>query len=291
MTFAEQLKNLRKQNGISQEKLAEKLNVSRQAITKWETGAGIPDIENLKAIAAFFGTSIDTLLSSETAVVASPTDYPYDSITEYDIAELKRYDIKLGSLNTVEMCGYEGEKLKIRLASHTIEAIQENFKVKIDDIRQRIDIDLSRKNITEAEAKQQLDVFIQLPLKYTGDVELSAASHELILRDMKAENTELDIKTERLTVDNVNSKIEVNCNLDMTITLKSLLSGIDINQISASSNLYIPVNTDFNAVSKGRGTAVYYEKNGEKAEPFNNPDSNKVIELNGMKSELTICEY
>lgn len=47
MTFAENVKMLRKQAGMSQEQLAEKLGVSRQAVTKWETGAGIPDIENI----------------------------------------------------------------------------------------------------------------------------------------------------------------------------------------------------------------------------------------------------
>ena len=50
MTFAENLKMLRKQAGMSQEQLAEKLGVSRQAVTKWETGVGIPDIENIMAM-------------------------------------------------------------------------------------------------------------------------------------------------------------------------------------------------------------------------------------------------
>ena len=55
MNFAEKLKTLRKEKGISQEALAEKINVSRQAITKWETGLGLPDIENLIAISSLFG--------------------------------------------------------------------------------------------------------------------------------------------------------------------------------------------------------------------------------------------
>ena len=50
MTFAEKLKSIRKQAGMSQEQLAEKLSVSRQAVTKWETDAGIPDIENIMAM-------------------------------------------------------------------------------------------------------------------------------------------------------------------------------------------------------------------------------------------------
>ena len=74
MTFAEKLKSIRKQAGMSQEKLAEKLSVSRQAVTKWETDAGIPYIENTMAISALFDISIDELLS--TASVAKKTmDY------------------------------------------------------------------------------------------------------------------------------------------------------------------------------------------------------------------------
>ena len=65
MTFAEKLKSLRKQSGMSQEKLAERLGVSRQAITKWETDAGIPEVENLMGISSLFDISIDELLGIE----------------------------------------------------------------------------------------------------------------------------------------------------------------------------------------------------------------------------------
>ena len=65
MAFAEKLRTLRKQAGMFQEKLAEKFGVSRQAVTKWETDTGIPDIENIMAISALFGISIDELLSNE----------------------------------------------------------------------------------------------------------------------------------------------------------------------------------------------------------------------------------
>lgn len=54
MTLGEKLKDLRKKQGFTQEKLAEQLAVSRQAITKWETDGGIPDIENITAIASCF---------------------------------------------------------------------------------------------------------------------------------------------------------------------------------------------------------------------------------------------
>ena len=62
MTLGEKIKDLRKKSNISQEELAEKLGVSRQSVTKWENDAGLPDIENLKAIATLFNVSIDELL-------------------------------------------------------------------------------------------------------------------------------------------------------------------------------------------------------------------------------------
>ena len=65
MNFGEKLKLLRIKNELSQEKLAEKLNVSRQAITKWENQNGMPDIENLKSIARIFDVTIDSLIYDE----------------------------------------------------------------------------------------------------------------------------------------------------------------------------------------------------------------------------------
>lgn len=65
MTFSEKLKTLRLQKGYSQEELAAQLHVSRQAIAKWEGNNGMPDIENIKAIAKLFEVSIDTLLKEE----------------------------------------------------------------------------------------------------------------------------------------------------------------------------------------------------------------------------------
>lgn len=62
MSIGQKLKDARKKAGLSQEQLSEKLNVSRQAITKWESDKGIPDIENLKNIARLFDVSIDFLL-------------------------------------------------------------------------------------------------------------------------------------------------------------------------------------------------------------------------------------
>lgn len=65
MTLGSKIKNSRKRLGISQDKLAEIMNVSRQAITKWESDSGIPDISNLQALSKLFGVSVDYLLSNQ----------------------------------------------------------------------------------------------------------------------------------------------------------------------------------------------------------------------------------
>ena len=65
MDFNEKLQELRKGKGLTQEELAEKLFVSRTAISKWESGRGYPSIDSLKEIARFFSVTIDDLICSD----------------------------------------------------------------------------------------------------------------------------------------------------------------------------------------------------------------------------------
>ena len=65
MEFHEKLQELRKQKGLTQEELAEKLYVSRTAVSKWESGRGYPNIDSLKEISRYFSVTIDDLLSGE----------------------------------------------------------------------------------------------------------------------------------------------------------------------------------------------------------------------------------
>ena len=74
MEFNEKLQELRKQKGLTQEELAEKLYVSRTAISKWELGRGYPNIESLKAIAKFFSVTLDELLSSGEVLTIAEED-------------------------------------------------------------------------------------------------------------------------------------------------------------------------------------------------------------------------
>ncbi|WOO36794.1 DUF5680 domain-containing protein [Anaerocolumna sp. AGMB13020] len=65
MNFQEKLTLLRKKFKMSQENLAEKVGLSRQAVAKWETGNSLPDINNLIALSRLFGISIDSMVKSE----------------------------------------------------------------------------------------------------------------------------------------------------------------------------------------------------------------------------------
>ena len=63
--LSEKLYQLRKKSGLSQEQLAEQLNVSRQAISKWESGSAFPESEKLIIISNYFGVSVDYLLKDD----------------------------------------------------------------------------------------------------------------------------------------------------------------------------------------------------------------------------------
>lgn len=289
MTFAEKLKSIRKQSGLSQEQLAEKLGVSRQAVTKWETDAGIPDIENIMAISALFDISIDDLLSNKRNG-KKPTDYLFESVTEYDIDEPKRYDMKLGGAKQFVLSGYEGEKIRVRLASNTLSTLQNDFKVKIDDTKKRIDVDINRKNgVTEAMAKEAVSIFVQIPAPYIGKIECAVIADTVEIRSLECDSIELDTKTPRAILSDVAGTVEINCNLDMEVVCYSLNGEIALNQVSATSKIHIPEGAAFTAVKKGIGTNISYEKDGQQAERFDTPDAENIIELNGIKSELVIC--
>lgn len=66
--LSEKIYALRRKNGLSQEALAEKVGVSRQAVSKWETGAAIPELDKLRALCACFGVTLDELTGEDVSV-------------------------------------------------------------------------------------------------------------------------------------------------------------------------------------------------------------------------------
>ena len=70
MTLGQKLKEIRKRFGLSQESLAEIMNVSRQAITKWESDEGLPDVSNLQELSKVFNLTVDYLLDNDNSLPA-----------------------------------------------------------------------------------------------------------------------------------------------------------------------------------------------------------------------------
>lgn len=66
MTFSDKFWELRKARGLSQEQLANEMNVSRQAVSKWESGQSEPDVDKVFALSKFFGVTTDYLLMEDT---------------------------------------------------------------------------------------------------------------------------------------------------------------------------------------------------------------------------------
>lgn len=85
MEFNEKLQQLRKQNNLTQEQLAEQLYVSRTAISKWESGKGYPNIESLKCISKLFSVSIDELLSGEELISLAETENDSNTRKIYNV--------------------------------------------------------------------------------------------------------------------------------------------------------------------------------------------------------------
>ena len=222
--------------------------------------------------------------------MAFTENYLYESLTEYDISERKDYDMKFGAAKQVVLSGYSGEKICVRLMSDTLSTLQSDFKVKIDDTRNRMDVDISRQNgMTEAAAKEAVTVFVQIPSQYLRKVELAVTAETVEIHSLDCDSVELNIKTQNVIMEDINGKVEIDCNRDMNVVCRSVKGTIAINQVSATSRISIPEGTVFTAVTKGIGTSISFEKNGKSTEAFDAPGADNIIELNGMKSELVIC--
>ena len=92
MIFADKLMDLRKKNGWSQEELAEKLNVSRQAVSKWESAQSVPDMSRIIQLSELFGVSTDYLLKDELEQAEVSRETVTDSLTRtVDMEEANRF--------------------------------------------------------------------------------------------------------------------------------------------------------------------------------------------------------
>ena len=92
MEIGNKINQLRKLSGMSQEQLAEKLNVSRQTISKWESDSTSPDLESIVKISRIFHVSLDDLLKEGEAGAANKTD---EQITLEDLMKINLHNRKM----------------------------------------------------------------------------------------------------------------------------------------------------------------------------------------------------
>ena len=85
MSFDKRLQGLRKNKGLTQEQLAEKIFVSRAAVSKWESGRGYPSIDSLKLVAEFFSLTLDELISGDEVLSIAQEDRKQQKIGFRDL--------------------------------------------------------------------------------------------------------------------------------------------------------------------------------------------------------------
>ncbi|MCM1299726.1 MAG: helix-turn-helix domain-containing protein [Firmicutes bacterium] len=292
MNFSEKLKEIRKKEGISQEQLAEKIGVSRQAITKWETGKGLPDVENMVIIAEIFKTTIDELLTDSAAKGADSgleDKLLYTSETVYDIDCEKHFDVNIGSAAAILLSSGNDEKLHVKLSSETLENLDSVFKIKLDDNRSRLDVDCLNKNkLSRFEAEDALTVEIILPEKYSDHCEIAADVKLLEIKDLHLNRLEYDGAAEQILISESSGSLEFTAKTDYEITVDKVIGRLDVNQWKAKTLLHIPEKNIVRVANKGRRCNVYYLKDGKSAEPKNAADGENEISASGIFSELVV---
>ncbi|MBQ9021920.1 MAG: helix-turn-helix transcriptional regulator [Eggerthellaceae bacterium] len=292
MDIGTKIKELRTKRGLSQEQLAEQLCVSRQAVTKWETGVGMPDVENLVAISRLFGISADELLLNAGSEEAGEKHPCFESATSVDIAEPLRLDIHAGCARTIRFACIDSEKVTVALQSETITDLDRAFKVYLDPQGRNFDIDIKNTGVVaDSIARSELDIVIEAPVAYADSVEIEMNADECTIADASMD-IELAGYLKRLHLNRVAGHLEIDTAGDLETIATGVTGRLDINQIGATSIVRITDGTPFAAATRGKlgRRTLCYTCNGEPVQtPHENAqDAPLSIELAGSRVELTI---
>lgn len=273
MLFSEKLKLFRTTNNLTQEELAIKLNVSRQAITKWETGDGLPDIENLKQLSILFKVTIDDLIK-EDKIIEINGKYSYKE--ELEIDHTKHFDIKTSNNYKMNIKPNNEEKVKIELLSDEEEKLSELYKIEFDNLYNRLDIDIKGKS-----KSQDIVINIYIPEKYINEIELNSKIKILNISDLELNKLEYDGELKYLNVKNSKGKIILNVTKsDVEVNYDKLDGVLEVNTINSTARVEIPKDTKYKTVLKGIKNQFIDANSIE--------DSPNTIELNGINSKLII---
>ncbi len=294
MNFADKLKELRKQKGISQEQLAEKIHVSRQAITKWETGSGIPDIENLLAISSLFNESLDSLLSEEKSLI-SKHEFLYESRTEYDLDSQKKIDLHIGAAREVIIEKTRDEKIQVIAASNKLNFLAQQVKVKITENEKHMDVIVKHSSdLSDIAAIENLFILVRIPEKFVADVELCSELENLKVRDLTFDAIEFSGKAKNVGFVNAKGNLELDTSSNLFVKVNGAKGRIDFNQIHAVSKICFAENTNYYLKNAGRFTR-FVDSDGKIISGKNKKEeleaeTDLIVEINGWKSEVQIVK-
>lgn len=264
MKFNNKLKVLRKQYNLTQEELAEQLDVSRQAITKWESGEGMPDIDNLKQIAELFETTIDDLVAEEKEVEPGRLETYKKEIA---IEHSKHYDIHAGKANEINLLTTDEEKVRVEIST-------KDAKVKFDDHYNRLDIFVKNKN-------PEVTISIYIPEKYVDEIELGAKIKTLNVKGLEFEKFEFDGALKYLNVEECRGVIVLNATkCDVEAVYDKLEGGLEINTVHSTARVSLPHDAEYRTVVKGIKNQFVNARSDEKSENY--------IEINGAASKVII---
>lgn len=288
MDFGDKLKQYRLNEGLSQEQLAEKIGVSRQAITKWETKRGLPDVENMVILAEVFKLTLDELVLEE---VKKQENKPmiFESETVYDIDTGKHFDINLGGARKITLKTGIDEKIRIRLSSETLEKIGSLFIIKLDEKRAKLDVELiNKKGVSRLETQESVDIELLLPEKFTEHCEVSASVKELFIEDLRLNRLEYDGDAEKVYICDTEGSLEFTSKTDYDIRISGNCTKLDVNQFKAKTVVCLENAEDYKFENNGRKCKLITRKNGEIVEWTSNDSAHNTISISGIFSELIV---
>ena len=161
MTFSDKLYTLRTQYGYSQESLAEKLGVSRQAISKWELGTAMPDTEKVIAISDTFDVSIDSLLKDNISINENES---LDRVVIKFLGSAQDMDVISKELLDIVKDGVIDDQEKVRMDG-IIDTLDQIASI-INEIKQKMNIqDICRKLMNLKEIAFAIPIMQMLLLK------------------------------------------------------------------------------------------------------------------------------
>lgn len=288
MDFGDKLKQYRTNHGLSQEQLAEKIGVSRQAITKWETKRGLPDVENMIILAELFKLTLDELVLEE---VKKQENKPvtYESETVYDIDTRKHFDIDLGGARSITVKTGTDEKIRVRLSSDALPEIGSLYKITLDEKKGKLDVSLvNKKDVSRFEAQESVDITLLLPEKFTEHCEIGASVKTLYLEDLRLSRLEYDGDAEKVFIRDTQGSIELTAKTDYEIWVSGSCSRLDVNQFKAAAVVHLEQADAFRFENNGRKCALLTRKNGEAAPLPANENAPNTISTSGIFSELIV---